>query len=121
MAEDKSLFENIGGKEKVELITKNLINIIYTDERISFLFKDTDKEDLHIKIVNQICMETGGGCQYEGLNMDEAHSGFAIKNSEFDAFVEDFILAMEKSKVPFRLQNKILAIFAPMRESITYK
>ena len=66
-------------------------------------------------------METGGGCQYEGLSMEKAHSGFVIKNSEFDAFVEDFILAMEQSQVPFRLQNKVLAIFAPMRESITYK
>jgi hemoglobin len=116
-----NLYEQLGGKIKIELITKNLITRIYADERISFLFKDTDKLDLHEKIVDQICMETGGPCIYEGLDMIESHSGFEIKYSEFDAFVEDFILALEDSNVPFRLQNKVLAIFAPMREDITYK
>jgi hypothetical protein len=53
----------------------------------------------------KICMDTGGGCKYEGLDMVESPSGFAIKYSEFDAFVENYILAMEQSKVSFRLQN----------------
>jgi hemoglobin len=118
---DSSLYQKLGGQETIELITKNLLIRLFDDDRIAFLFKDADKVDLHQKIVDQICMETGGPCQYEGLNMVESHGGFEIKYSEFDAFVEDFILALEDAKVPFRLQNKVLAIFAPMREDITYK
>lgn len=118
---EESLFSQLGGKPVIDNVTKHLIDRLFDDERISFLFKETDREDLHKKIVDQICMETGGPCTYEGLDMVEGHSGMDIKYSEFDAFVEDFILAMEDAEVPFRLQNKVLAIFAPMREDITYE
>lgn len=116
-----SLYDQLGGQQAVNLITKNLIKRLYDDERIAFLFEDADKVDLHQKISDQICIESGGSCIYEGLDMVESHGGFDIKYSEFDAFVEDFILALEDSKVPFRLQNKVLALFAYMREDITYK
>ena len=66
-------------------------------------------------------METGGPCEYEGLDMIEAHSGMDIKYAEFDVFVSDFIAAMEAAGVSYRLQNRVLAIFAPMREDITYE
>ncbi|MCX7554285.1 group 1 truncated hemoglobin [Marinicella sp. S1101] len=118
---EESLYQQLGGEPTVDAITKNLIDRLLVNPKISFLFEETDREDLHLKIVDQICMETGGPCEYEGLDMVEAHSGMDIKYSEFDVFVEDFILAMEDAKVPFRLQNKVLAIFAPMREDVTYE
>lgn len=116
-----TLYQQLGGQAAIELITSKLLDRILTNPKIDFLFKETDREDLHQKIVDQICMETGGPCQYEGLDMVEAHSGMEIKYSEYDVFVEDFILAMEDADIPFRLQNKVLAIFAPMREDVTYQ
>jgi hemoglobin len=116
---EESLYQQLGGQSAVELMTTKLLDRILTNPKIDFLFKETDREDLHIKIVNQVCMETGGPCVYEGLDMVEAHSGMAIKYAEFDIFVEDFILAMEDAQIPFRLQNKVLAVFAPMREDIS--
>ena len=118
---EQSLYQQLGGQSTIESITTHLIERITSNPKIEFLFKETDHADLQIKIVNQICMETGGPCTYEGLDMVEAHSGMDIKYSEFDIFVEDFILAMEDADVPFRLQNKVLAIFAPMREDVTYE
>ena len=120
-SQQSSLYEQLGGQPAIEDITKNLLDIVYADERIAFLFEDTDRAVLHDTIVDQVCMETGGPCVYEGLDMVEAHSGLEIKYSEFDAFVEDFILAMEAADVPFRLQNQVLAIFAPMRDDISYQ
>ncbi|MCB1582907.1 MAG: group 1 truncated hemoglobin [Marinicella sp.] len=118
---EDSLYQQLGGKPAIEKITKHLLDRLLNNEKINFLFKETERDDLHIKIVDQICMETGGPCKYEGLDMVEAHSGMNIKYSEFDIFVEDFILAMEDAEIPFRLQNKVLAIFAPMREDVSYE
>ncbi|WP_223787388.1 group I truncated hemoglobin [Marinicella meishanensis] len=117
----ETLYEQLGGQAAIELITEKLLDRILHNPKIEFLFEETDREDLHLKIVDQICQETGGPCVYEGLDMVEAHSGMEIKYSEFDIFVEDFILAMEDAEIPFRLQNKVLAIFAPMREDVTYE
>jgi len=120
-ASDKNLYHVLGGDVVINTITKELLDRILVNEKIAFLFEETDREYLHEKIANQICMETGGPCQYEGLDMVETHSGMDIKYSEFDVFVTDFIAAMEAAGVPYRLQNKVLAIFAPMREDITYE
>ncbi len=120
-AEGDSLYSRLGGAATVDRITGHLLDRVYADERIAFLFADADRADLHSKINDQICMEAGGGCSYDGLDMVEAHSGFDIKYAEYDAFVEDFIAALEDAKVPFRLQNELLAIFAPMREDVTHQ
>ena len=117
----ESLYDQLGGAPVINQITSNLLDRILNNEKIAFLFKETVREDLHERIVSQLCQETGGPCVYEGLDMVEAHSGQEIKYSEFDVFVEDLILAMEDANVPFTLQNQFLAIFAPMREDITYQ
>jgi hemoglobin len=120
-AADNQLYKDLGGQPTVDRMTTELLDRILVNEKIAFLFEETDREDLHQKIANQICMETGGPCEYEGLDMIEAHSGMAIKYSEFDIFVSDFIAAMEAAGVSYRLQNRVLALFAPMREDITYE
>lgn len=118
---DDSVFKALGGKAGVDSLTETLLDTLYADERIAFLFQDSDRDNLQRTISDQICMETGGPCEYKGLPMDEAHSGLAIKHAEMDAFVEDFILAMESEGIDFRTQNRVLKIFAPMREDVVYQ
>lgn len=115
-----NLYEELGGTNGIERITTTLLDRVYTDRRIAFLFQDTDREYLHDRIVEQICVETGGPCQYKGLSMGRVHGGLDIRHNEFDAFVEDFILGMEDAGVPYRVQNRVLKIFAPMRGDIVY-
>ncbi|HET9680077.1 MAG TPA: group 1 truncated hemoglobin [Gammaproteobacteria bacterium] len=119
--QDDSLYQELGGTPGIERLVTALLDRIYADERIAFLFQDTDRKNLHGLIVDQICMETGGPCEYTGLSMLEAHAGMKIRHSEFDAFVEDFILAMEDVGIPYTTQNRVLAIFAPMRDEIIHK
>lgn len=120
-ADDDDLYKALDGIRGIERITTALLDRIYADERIAFLFEGTDREYLHDRIVEQICVETGGPCEYKGLSMRRAHGGLEIRHNEFDAFVEDFILAMEDANVPYRLQNRVLKIFAPMRGDIVYR
>lgn len=115
------LYKDLGGIRGIDRITTALLDRVYSDERIAFLFEDTDREYLHDRVAEQICMETGGPCEYKGLSMERAHGGLEIRHKEFDAFVEDFILGMEDADVPFRTQNRVLKIFARMRGDIVYK
>lgn len=118
---DDDLYKALGGIRGIERITTALLDRVYADERIAFLFEGTDRDYLHKRVVEQICVETGGPCEYKGLSMRRAHGGLEIRHNEFDAFVEDFILAMEDADVPYRLQNRVLKIFAPMRNDIVYR
>lgn len=120
-AADGEVYKDLGGIRGIEHLTTAVLDRVYADQRIAFLFQDTDRDYLHDRVAEQICVETGGPCEYKGLSMERVHGGLDIRHSEFDAFVEDFILGMEDAGIPYRTQNRVLKIFAPMREDIVDK
>jgi hemoglobin len=115
---DDSLYRALGERAGIARIVDALLDRVYADKRINDLFLRVDRADLARLIGEHVCRETGGPCEYTGRSMPEAHSGLAIKAKEFDAFVEDFTDAMEAVDVPYRTQNRVLKIFAPMRRDI---
>ncbi|MBL8265945.1 MAG: hypothetical protein JNL55_06180 [Steroidobacter sp.] len=50
--------------------------------------------------------------------MEESHRELAIDNAMFNALAEDVYLAFDRAGVPYRLQNKVMAIFAPMQKDM---
>ncbi|TDR39412.1 hemoglobin [Tahibacter aquaticus] len=120
-ARDDSLYRALGGEQGVATLVEALLQRVYADERIAFLFAEADRNNLARLIREQFCNESGGPCAYSGRSMAESHSGLGLKEKEFDAFVEDFIDAMEDARLPYRTQNRMLKIFAPMRPDILHK
>jgi len=117
-ADKDSLYRALGQDAGIARLVDALVERCYTDPRISALFQDTERADLNRLIREQFCVESGGPCTYSGRTMQEAHGGLDLKHAEFDAFVEDLILAMEDVDLPYRTQNRMLRIFAPMRPDI---
>lgn len=118
---DDSLYQSLGAEAGIATLVDKLLDRVYADTRIAFLFAETDRVDLARLIREQFCSETGGPCTYSGRSMAESHSGMGLKEKEFDAFVEDFIVAMEDARLPYRTQNRMLKIFAPMRKDVIGK
>jgi hypothetical protein len=59
------------------------------------LFRHSDRPNLELLVVEQICFEAGGPCAYSGRNMEENHAEFGLTHKDFDACVEDLIMGME--------------------------
>jgi len=116
-----TLFKQIGGIQIIDRLTKKLVKRLMRDEKIGFLFKHAVVEDFQLLLSAQICVETGGGCEYRGLTMNDAHSGMAINTREFDIFVAILIEIMTDVGISYPHQNKLLALFTPMRKDIIYK
>ncbi len=113
-----ALYQALGQDAGIGRLVDALLVRCYADKRISSLFKDAERDDLNRLIREQFCKEAGGPCTYSGRSMAEAHGGLDLKHAEFDAFVEDLILAMEDVGLPYRTQNRMLRIFAPMRPDV---
>lgn len=113
-----SLYRALGEEPGIEYLVDVLLERCYTDKRIATLFKDAERDDLNRLIREQFCVEPGGPCKYFGRSMAEAHGGLDLQHAEFNAFVEDFILAMEDVDLPYRTQNRMLRIFAPIRPDV---
>jgi hemoglobin len=116
-----TLYTELGEAKGINHFVTKAVEFSHSDKRIAFLFEDTDDKELIKQISDQVCFLSKGPCEYEGLDMVEAHSGMEITEAEFDIFVEIVIDAMEMANIPHTARNKLLALLSPMREDIIYQ
>jgi len=115
---EASLFDELGGVDGINTLVDALIDEYRADQRISGLFQMTDFDYFKARLVEDICVKSGGDCEYQGLSMEEAHSGMNISPAEFNWFVEDSRNAMIKVGLSVATQNRMLAILARDREAV---
>ncbi len=118
---DPALFAAFHGKDGVSRIVDDLIDRSVADPRISEIFKNQDLVRLRRTLKEQICYLMDGGEGYSGRDMKSSHKDMGIQDADFNALVEDLQHAMDKEHVPFRDQNKLLAMLAPMHRDIVTK
>ena len=115
---EPTLYEQIGGEPVLRKTVEEFVVIMEKDDRINFAFGNTDITKFKQLLFEQMCNITGGPCKYTGRTMQESHEKLAIDNTMFNALTEDVYLAFDRAGVPYRLQNKVMAIFAPMQRDI---
>lgn len=116
-----TLYEQLGGMEKLELIANNFVNEIAFNEEIYSYFEETNIERFTEKLVEQLCVMSNGPCTYTGDSMAQVHGGMQITENHFNLTVDLFIAAMDKAEVPHRLQNQLLKEMAKTRDEMLYK
>jgi hemoglobin len=118
---EETLFAQIGGEAKLKATVDTLVEVMLEDERINFTFAQTDLAKFKTLLYEQICELTGGGCKYTGRDMKTSHEKINSTNAQFNALAEDLYIAFEKNGVPYRVQNKVMALLAPMQPDIVKK
>jgi hemoglobin len=115
---DSTLFSSLGGEPVLSAAVVRFSDIIVADDRINFAFAQTDMLKFQGLLFDQLCQLSGGPCQYAGRDMHTAHAQLNITTAEFNALTEDLYIALQQSKVPYRLQNKLVALLAPLKRQI---
>ena len=113
-----SLFADLGEKPGIERLVTRAMAVWSTDPRVGPTFEDTNLVRFKRMFVDQICMITGGDCQYTGRSMAEAHKGLHLATVQFNAIAEDMQTAMQQLDIPYSVQNRLLALLAPMQREI---
>ena len=111
---DDSVFKAFHGKEGLVRITSDLVDRNLADPRIKDVFATADIVRLKRTLAEQFCYILDGGCDYTGKDMSASHKDQGITPRDFNALVENLQWAMDKERVPFAAQNKLLAKLAPM-------
>ena len=115
---DDSLYRSLGEQAGITRIVEGMLLNSARNPRIAHYFRDIDIERLRDKLVEQVCVEAGGPCEYTGDSMEESHTGLNIDRGDFNAQVENLIDAMDAEGIPVAAQNRLLARLAPMRGQI---
>lgn len=119
-SQNVSTYQQLGGQPKVEEIVDNFITEIEFDPIMFEFFKDSDINRFREKLIEHLCLLTGGPCQYTGDSMEQVHGGMNITESTFNHGVDLFINAMTKADIPHPIQNKILAAMIHTRDQMIY-
>jgi len=114
---EKSLFDRIGGIPVLTVVVSETIDQTSSDPKIKRSFEGVKLAKLKESVVNQLCRLTGGGCEYDGETMKNAHADLKITTAEFELFVQAFRDALNRH-VATREKNELLKILAPMKRDI---
>lgn len=117
----QTLYQEIGGAEKVNQIVENFVIEIEKDPVILAYFEGSDIDRFIEKLSEQICALSGGGCVYSGDTMEHVHTGMNITEGDFNRTVDLLINAMDAANIPHTTQNKLLNVLAPTRKDMVYK
>lgn len=115
---DPSVLAAFHGQEGIRRVVNDLVETSVVDPRISEIFKATDLVRLRRTLFEQVCYLLDGGCDYTGRDMASSHKDMGLQASDMNALVENLQLAMDRERVPFGAQNRLLAILAPMKRDI---
>lgn len=114
----EKLMTSFGGQSGIRAIAERTIELSEADPRISAIFVSHDTVRLKRTLFEQFCYLLGGGCEYSGRDMTEAHRGLGLRVSDLNALVENLQKAMRERHVPFAAQNRLLSKLAPMSEAV---
>ncbi len=117
-AKDDQLYKAFGEKAGLVSLMDDFMVRLLADPRTGPHFKPANQQRVKEQLVEQLCALGGGPCVYKGADMKSSHANLDIKKSDFNALVEVLQLSMDAKAIPFRKQNEMLALLAPMNRDI---
>ena len=113
-----SLYDALGERDGLVRLVDAATVVWLADTRVKGSFAETNIDRFKRMLVDQLCQLTGGGCTYRGQHMAAAHRGLHLDTRAFNALVEDLEATMDGLDVPSTVQNRLLALLAPMYRDV---
>ncbi len=117
-AADDSLYKAFGEKPGLVALMDDLMVGLMANERTKPFFEKSNQQRVKEQLVEQLCSLSGGPCQYKGVDMKTVHDGMGVSKTHFNALVEVLQRSMDKRGIAFSMQNRMLALLAPMNRDI---
>ena len=122
-----SLYERLGGVYAIATVVDDFIDRLMDDPRLN---ANPKVDEAHHKVARagfkylvteQVCAAAGGPQKYTGKSMLDAHAQLNISEQEWQAFLNDLQLTLDKFKVPERERNELFAIVESTKQDIVVR
>jgi hemoglobin len=113
-----SLYDAIGGEERVREVLQALYDRLFTDPMVGFLFAGKDKAHIVEQQVPFTCRFLGGPHVYEGKPLPEAHAGLPLLPGHFDRRHRVLQQVLDARQVPPEVKRVWLQIDEALRPSV---
>lgn len=123
-AQEKSLYERIGGYNALAAVVDDFIGRLVTDKQFEKFFAGfsvDSKKRIRQHILDQFCAATGGPCVYTGRDMKTSHGGIGITNADWEVAAKHLAASLDKFKVPEKEKGEVLAFVTTLKKDIVEK
>ncbi len=120
-AEEKSLYQRLGGYDAISAVVNEFADRLFADKKLDRFFGalSTDTQDKFKQFnTTLVCAATGGPCSYLGRAMTTAHQGMGVTNADFDIVAGHLAATLDKFKVPAAEKKELLDIIGSLRSQI---
>jgi len=117
-ANDKSLYERIGGEKGARAITEDIWNNHNKNPIVNNRFAKSDPAYVKQKVFEIVAATTGGNVKYTGKDMLSTHASMNISDMEFNAVVDDVLKAFEMHGIAKQERDEVLAILWSVKDQI---
>jgi hemoglobin len=114
----KTLYEAIGGEEKVRAILQSLYDKLFEDPIVGFLFEGKDKAHIVEQQLAFTCRFLGGPQKYEGKPLPAAHAALPLLPGHFDRRHRLLEQTLDEQNVPLEVKRVWLTIDESLRPSV---
>ena len=123
-AQEKSLYERLGGVKPISLVVDDFINRLVANDILNAnpMIKEGRKHSpdayLKFQVTNLVCQVSGGPCIYTGLGMKESHTHMNITENEWQVMRDEFKKTLDKFQVPEKEQKELFDIVESTKKDI---
>jgi hemoglobin len=115
---ESSLFDRLGGEEKIHAMLKEVVRLHNENETIAYLMEGVDGDELARKVAEFVISGTGGPAVYEGRELKESHAHLKLTNDTFMAAGHDVIQAMKNLGHGENEINEVVCILVSLRDQV---
>lgn len=114
----KTLYETIGGEERVRAVLQSLYDRLFEDPMVGFLFQGRDKARIVEQQLAFTCHFLGGPQRYEGKPLPVVHAALPLLPGHFDRRHKLLEQILEEQNVPLDVSRAWLSIDESLRPSV---
>lgn len=118
MTEKASLYERLGGFDRITAIVNNLVDLHMANPLIMSRFENADPQKLKESATLFFCAGSGGAETYPGKDMLAVHKRMNISEQEFITVFDDALAALDANQVGPDERMEVLAILYSMKGQV---
>ncbi len=114
-----TLYEQLGGENKLRQIIDTFINRVFDDRMIGFFFRNADKNRIKEMEFQLTARFLGADVEYQGRPLDEVHAKHPIMGGQFARRLQILSETLEHYKVPKHIRDAWMKHTESLRPLIT--
>lgn len=121
MADDKSLYERLGGYDAITAVASNLLPRLQADSQLGRFWQHRGSDGIAREkqlLIDFLCHNAGGPVYYTGRNMRLSHQGMRISASDWSRFLGHLHDTLDVFQLPQRERDDVIAFVQSTRDEI---